>query len=107
MCSDVLFAGDADGSTAGMADMDMAKLLQDDDLGEDAHTLVEKLRWVGVHVRAGRQALLCNSTCGVRACCRRNGRSNEAHVFGWFGARLGADASTAAAAVPVCVFVAG
>lgn len=41
--------------------MDMTKLLQDDDLGEDAHTLVEKLRWVGV--RAGRGVLLCNGTC--------------------------------------------
>jgi hypothetical protein len=40
-----------DGSTAGMADMDMAKLLQDDDLGNDAPTLVSDLRCVDTQAR--------------------------------------------------------
>jgi hypothetical protein len=39
-------AGDVSAGVGGMSDMDLAKMMQDDDLGADADTLIEALRCV-------------------------------------------------------------
>jgi hypothetical protein len=38
-------SGDVDDGLAGMSDMELAKLMQADDLGKDAGTLIDELRY--------------------------------------------------------------